>query len=116
MRLVAHDGQFALDDLGKPGESLGDILVQTQRVTRHGKTVGHLHDVAVAVDTKRGLFQANGSMVLHGGTIEFAGLVKQTPHFVLAVTGGTGKYQGADGKIAFDFPGKKQLLTVTLKR
>ena len=34
----------------------------------------------------------------------------------MAVTGGTGRFVGAVGTIAFDFPGNKQLLTVTLQR
>ena len=71
---------------------------------------------AIGVDGKKNLFQANGTLSLAHGTITFSGLVAQTPHFVLAVTGGTGKYVDAGGKIAFDFPGKKQLLTVTLRR
>ena len=50
------------------------------------------------------------------GTLQFAGLVSQTPHFVLAIAGGTGRYQRAAGRVAFDFPGNRQLVTVTLKR
>lgn len=118
-RYVLHDDQFAMDDLGSPspqGPGIGDVIVLTQVVTRNGKAVGRVHDAAVAVDAKRHLFQANGSLVLHGGTIEYAGLVSQTPHFVMAITGGTGRYQGVGGKVVFDFPGKRQLLTVTLKR
>jgi hypothetical protein len=119
MHFVAHDGQFAMDDLGQPspqGPGIGDVVVLTQSLTRGGKPAGRVHDVAVAVDAKRHLFQANGSLVLSGGTIEYAGLVHQTPHFVMAITGGTGRYQGASGRIAFDFPDSRQLLTVTLKR
>lgn len=119
MHLVAHDGQFAMDDLGDPsphGPGLGDIVVLTQSLTRHGKTVGQVHNAAVEVDARRNLFQATGTVKLAGGTIEFAGLVKQTPHFVLAITGGTGDYRGAGGAVVFDFPGKRQLLTVELTR
>lgn len=112
---VLHEGQFAMNDLGKPGEGLGDILVQSQPVARHAKTVGHVYDTAVAVAPKGNLWQANGSLVLHGGTIEYAGLISHSPHFTMAITGGTGKYQGAAGQMAFDFPGNRQLLTVTLK-
>lgn len=113
---VLGDGQFAMDDLGDPGEGLGDIMVQSQPVTRHGKTVGHVHDTAVSVAPKGRLWQANGSLALHGGTIEYAGLISHSPHFTMAITGGTGRYQGADGRISFAFPGNRQLLTVTLKR
>lgn len=115
MHLVAGHGQMAYEDLGSEGDGLGDTVVLTQPVRRHGDLVGHVHDVAVQVDAKHHLFQATGSLRLAHGTIEFAGLVSQTPHFVLAVTGGTGAYQGAAGTIAFDFPGKRQLMTVTLR-
>lgn len=117
MRFAAHDGQFAMDDLGDPsphGPGMGDVVVLTQRLTQHGKTVGKVRDAAVGVDGRKHLFQANGTLTLEHGTITGSGLVTQTSHFVLAVTGGTGKYLGARGKIAFDFPGGKQLLTVTL--
>lgn len=118
MRFVAHDGQFAMDDLGDAspqGPGMGDVVVLTQSLTRHGKTVGKVRDAAIGVDGKKHLFEANGTISLAHGTITFSGLVAQTPHFVMAVTGGTGKYIGAVGKIAFDFPGNKQLLTVTLR-
>lgn len=115
IRLSAGHGQMAYEDLGSSGDGLGDTVVLTQPVRQRGQVVGHVHDVAVEVDAKRHLFQAGGSLVLAHGTIEFAGLVSQTPHFVLAVTGGTGAYQGASGRIAFDFPGKRQLMTVTLR-
>lgn len=113
---VLQDGQFVMNDLGKPGEGLGDILVQSQPVTKDGKTVGHVYDTAVAVAPKGNLWQANGSLVLKGGTIEYAGLISHSPHFTMAITGGTGKYQGATGQISFDFPDDSQLLTMTLKR
>ncbi len=117
LRFVAHDDQMAFDDLGDAsphGPGIGDMLVLTQSLTKGGKPAGRIHDVAVGVDGKRNLFQANGSIVLRGGTVEYAGLVKQTSHFVMAVTGGTGKYVGASGEVAFDFPGHKQKITVTL--
>ena len=119
MHLVAHDEQFAMDDLGDPspqGPGLGDVLVMTQRLTSHGETVGLVHNSSIDVDARRNLFQSTGSVKLAHGTIEFAGLVKQSPHFVLAITGGTGAYRGAGGTIAFDFPGSRQLLTVTVTR
>ena len=119
MHFVAHDDQFAMDDLGQPspqGPGIGDVVVLTQSLTRDGKTVGRIHNASVDVDARRHLFEANGTIVLHGGTLQFGGLVSQTPHFVLAITGGTGRYQRAAGRVTFDFPGNRQLVTVSLKR
>ncbi len=115
MHLVAHHGQEAFEDLGTSGPGLGDTVILTQRLTLDGTTVGHLHNVGVEVDASRHLFQATGTLRLGHGTVEFAGLVSQTPEFVLAITGGTGRYQGATGQITFDFPHQRQLLTVTLQ-
>lgn len=118
-RFVAHDigGNMALDDLadpkgGRPG--IGDLLAFTQRLTRAGRTVGRVSNVAVGVDAQRNLFHATGTLSLVHGTVEFGGLVSQTSHFVLAVTGGTGKYNGAQGTLGFSQSGGRQLLTLKL--
>jgi hypothetical protein len=120
-RFVAHDirGNLAMDDLAAPeGQipGLGDMLAFTQRLTRSGKTVGRVSNVAVGVDAKRHLFHANGTITLKRGTVEFGGLVSQTPHFVLAVTGGTGRFDGADGTVVFDNSHGRQTLTLRLQR
>lgn len=120
LHFAAHDvnGQLAFDDLGSPsphGPDIGDVIAFTQRLTQSGKTRGRISNAAVGVDAKRHLFQANGTIVLKHGTIEYAGLVSQGSKFVLAVTGGTGRYVNDGGSVAFSFPGHKQLLTVTLR-
>jgi hypothetical protein len=55
-------------------------------------------------------------MVLPHGRVEFAGLVPQTSHFVLAVTGGTGRYREARGTLVFDNVGGRQVLTLKVAR
>jgi len=110
---------MAFDDLGSPsphGPEIGDVLAFTQRLTRNGHTAGRISNTAIGVDQARHLFQSNGTIVLPHGKIEYGGLVSQGSSFVLAVTGGTGRYTGASGTIAFTFPGNRQLLTVTLRR
>ena len=52
---------------------------------------------------------------LRHGRVEFAGIVSQTPHFVLAVTGRTGTYTGARGTLVFDNDNGRQLLTLRLR-
>jgi hypothetical protein len=105
LRFVAHDvpGQMAFDDLGAAspdGPGIGDVLAFTQRLTRAGHTVGRISNASVGVDQARHLFQANGTIVLAHGTVEYAGLVSQGSRFVLAVTGGTGRYVGVSGTLA----------------
>jgi hypothetical protein len=119
-RYVAHDieGNFAMADLadpqnGQPG--IGDEMAFTQRLTRGGHTVGRVSNVAVGVDAQRNLFHSTGTLQLRHGRVEFAGLVSQTPHFVLAVIGGTGTYTGARGTVVFDNDNGRQLLTLRLR-
>jgi hypothetical protein len=116
---VAHDqrGNLAFEDLGSPskhGPDLGDILAFTQTLTQHGATVGRVSNVAVGIDHKRHLFHATGTVFLAQGNLEFAGIVSQTPHFEMSVTGGTGEYVGATGTVTFDSQRQRQLLTITL--
>jgi hypothetical protein len=116
-RYVAHDvaGQLAMADIADPRDGspgMGDVLAFTQRLTRGGKAAGRVSNVAIGVDAVRHLFQANGTMVLPHGRVEFAGLVPQTSHFVLAVTGGTGRYRDAAGTLTFDNVGGRKLLTL----
>lgn len=121
MRFVAHDvaGSFAMDDLAAPqgqNPGMGDMLAFTQRLTRGGRTVGRVSNVAVGVDQQRHLFQSNGTMTLAHGTVEIGGLVPQASQFTLAVTGGTGRFQGAAGTLRFSMTGNRQILTLTLRR
>jgi hypothetical protein len=78
--------------------------------------VGRVSNVAVGVDQQRHLFQSNGTMTLAHGTVEIGGLVPQVSQFTLAVTGGTGRFQGAAGTLRFSMTGNRQILTLTLRR
>lgn len=120
MRFVTHDevGNEAFDDLGAPspnGPDIGDLLAFTQTLTQDGKAAGLVHVSAVGVDHKRHLSQASGTLVLHDGDIEIAGIVPMTPSFTLIITGGTGKYAGHTGTLDFHLTGNTQTLTVHLR-
>jgi hypothetical protein len=117
---ASHDeaGNFVLDDLGAKstnGPDIGDLLAFTQTLTVNGRTAGVLHLAAVGVDHRRRLTQAEGTVVLTGGTIEVAGLVPQTPHFTLAITGGTGTYLDSRGTLAVTTPKHTSRITITLE-
>jgi hypothetical protein len=119
-RYVAHDiqGNFAMADLAEPhgqNPDIGDLLAFTQRLTRGGHTVGRVSNVAIGADHQRALFHSTGTMSLAHGTVEFGGLVPQASEFTLAVTGGTGRFEGAAGTLRFSMKGSKQILTLTLR-
>jgi hypothetical protein len=121
LRFVAHDvpGNFAMADIAPPngpGPDIGDVMAFTQRLTHGGETVGRISNVAIGVDHQRHLFQSTGTASLAHGKVTFSGLVPQKPHFRLAVTGGTGRYRGVGGVMAFDNVDGRQHITLTLTR
>jgi hypothetical protein len=121
MQFTAHDehGNETLEDLGAKsppgGPDIGDLLAFTQRLTRHGNTVGQVHVFAVGVDHRRHLSEATGTIVLSRGTISVSGIVTMKPRFTLAVVGGTGAFEGRTGTIEFDHTGSAQNLIVHLR-
>lgn len=121
LRFVAHDlpGNFAMADIAEPegpGPDIGDVMAFTQRLTRNGHVAGRISNVAIGVDHDRHLFQSSGTVALAHGKVAFSGLVPQKPHFRLAVTGGTGRYRGVHGVLAFDNVDGSQHVTLTLSR
>ncbi len=119
LRFVAVDqqGNQAFADIADPQDGqpgIGDVLAFTQSLKRHGRIVGNASVAAIGVDAKRNLFEATGTLRLHHGTIQVSGIVAQAPTFTLAVVGGTGKYQAAAGRMAFDASGSRQHIVVTL--
>lgn len=104
---VDESGNYALDDIG-PGSAadqmdIGDVLALTQTLTRGGHSVGQIHVAGIGVDHTRNLTQSTGTLALADGSVDFAGLVPQTSHFVLPVTAGTGRYAGYEGSVTLDF-------------
>jgi hypothetical protein len=111
------DGNHVTIDLGhkNPGKpDIGDLIAFTQNLATNGKNVGQVHVIAAVVDHKQHLSEATGTIVLKDGTIQLAGIVSMEPKFSLTVTGGTGKYLGATGTMAFDASGNDQTMTVEL--
>jgi allene oxide cyclase-like protein len=111
------DGNHVTIDLGhkNPGKpDIGDLVAFTQNLATDGKNVGQVHVIAAVVDHKQHLSEATGTIVLKDGTIQLAGVVSMEPKFTLTVTGGTGKYLGATGTMAFDASGNDQTMTVEL--
>lgn len=121
LTFIAHDEpkNIAFDDLGAPspqGPDLGDVVAFTQRLTRHGKTVGRISNAAIGVDHQRHLFQASGTIVLTTGRINVSGLVSTDNTFRLAIVGGQGSYTGANGWMDFTNTHGQQQIKVTLVR
>ena len=104
IRLVAVNTEFNFVDLGAEGDTLGDYFVFTHRLKRHGERVGHVSgqctivsvarpesepQCVVTASLPRGLITGQTLIGPHGATGDI----------VQAITGGTGRFTGAEGTI-----------------
>lgn len=88
-------------DLGAAGSSLGDEIVFTGKLLRGGHQVGHQGAVCTTVSLQRQEAQCIATYSFRGGQITAQSLVilgSATPYAV-AITGGTGGYEGAEGEV-----------------
>jgi hypothetical protein len=108
LKIRATEKQSEFLDLGTPGPSLGDELVLSERLFIRGRDVGESGVVCVVTqavppyDVLTFHCVATLSLLKKGqitlqGLIEIQGEGDQTP-FLVAITGGTGKFRGAGGE------------------
>jgi hypothetical protein len=90
-------------DLGAPGFSLGDEVVFSGNLLRHGQQVGRVGVVCTFVSTQnadRVEAQCPGTATLPGGQIAVQGvIVNRSLNFTLPITGGSGRYDQAQGQL-----------------
>jgi hypothetical protein len=107
LRIVATELQFQFLDLTTPGPSLGDEIVFSERLSRHGRSVGVSGVVCTATQVEPPyddlMFHCVGTLKLRRGQITLQGLIEVQGEddpgpFTVAITGGTGRYKGAGGK------------------
>ena len=87
-------------DLGEDGLSLGDEFIFRDVLRHAGEKIGHDGGVCTVTSVTGPETQCLVTVSLSGGRIVIAGLNKEGPDFLIAVTGGTGQYQGASGEVA----------------
>jgi hypothetical protein len=86
-------------DLGAEGPSLGDEFVFSSQLLKGGEEVGHSGVVCTATSVEREEFQCLATSWFENGQITAQGLVSGEETFVVPITGGSGKYKGADGEV-----------------
>ena len=90
-------------DVGAPGFSLGDEVVFSGDLLQDGEQVGRVGLVCSFVSTAtpdRVEAQCPGTAILPGGQIAVSGvIVNEALDFTLPITGGSGRYEGADGQM-----------------
>ena len=104
---VDHDG----------GPTLGDYVVFHDLLFQRGRQVGDEGGTCPLVDVAQGLIHCTGTIRLAGGQLTFQGLTTTDPTKEVAITGGTGRYQGAGGQATLvEFGDGTGSLTVRLRR
>jgi hypothetical protein len=92
-------------DLGDEGPSLGDEYIFHDVLKQNGERVGHDGGVCTftSVTSTEAEAQCVATLFLEGGQIAVQGLIPfpegGPSRFTVAVTGGTGQYEGATGEL-----------------
>lgn len=100
-RVTATVTEISQIDLGATGPSLGDEIVFSGKLLQRGHQVGHQGAVCTTVSLQRHEAQCIATYSFRGGQITAQALIilgSPTPYLV-AITGGTGSYLGAEGQI-----------------
>ena len=105
IKVTAREVSGRTVDVGPKGDSVGDVFIFTERLTRAGKRVGrsNVKCEVMRVTKKSFTMHCTAAITLTGkgqliaqGTIRFKEGGSQD--ITLAVTGGTGDYAGAAGE------------------
>lgn len=101
IKVVEHatsDKQF---DIGKKGDSSGDVLTFANKVydETDATVVGRDLGACTRIKPKQGSWECSWTTVLEAGQITVEGPFYDTEDSVLAVTGGTGAYASATGSM-----------------
>ncbi len=99
LKLTGQATGFQLIEEGKQGFSLGDRIMLGGVLLQGGKQVGHFGIQDVAVNTQPKQIEEVATFILGGGQLTFQDMRRTiATDFTVAVTGGTGAYEGARGE------------------
>src|SRR5262245_8952595 len=101
LHLISHDTSVQVIDIGKKGPGPGDQLIETTVDFQHGTRVDRsvINCVAITATTRRQDVLCHGAMIFKNGQVQFQGETTFHTPFMMAVTGGTGAYQGVGGQL-----------------
>ena len=100
-RVTATVSEGTQIDLGAKGPSLGDELVFSGPLLQGGHQIGHQSGVCTTVSMARQEAQCIATYSFRGGqiTAQTVIVLNSPAPYLVAITGGTGSYQGAEGQI-----------------
>jgi len=97
--VIEKSSNGAYIDLGKKGFSVGDefIIRSTFWNTARTHRVGSNHGYCVVVGADKA--QCTGTARLMGGSLSYSGISGSGAVFTIAITGGTGALESAEGQV-----------------
>lgn len=101
IRVVAIVTELNLVPVSSKGPSLGDEIVFSEKLLQGGNQVGHEGTVCTTVSLERQEAECVATYSFGGGQITAQALItlgSEAP-YAGAITGGTGKYEGAKGEV-----------------
>jgi hypothetical protein len=118
LRFDVRFSPFHLVDVGGDGApSLGDYVVFHDILLVDGQEVGDEGGTCPLVDVEEGLIHCTGTIRLPAGQLTFQGLTTTAPTKHVAITGGTGRYQGAGGEATLvENPDQTGTMSIQLRR
>jgi hypothetical protein len=115
IRVVSITTEQEFLDIGTKGFGLGDEFVFSSKLLKGGEQVGHAGVVCTLTSVEREESECVATAWFHGGQIAAQGLVGNDESFVLPLTGGSGRYEGAEGEVHVrDVSDTKEILTFHL--
>ncbi len=101
IKVVEHATSDAVVDIGKTGDSEGDILWFANDVYDSTDThvAGHDQGECFRTSVADGAWECQWTTFLDGGQITVEGPFYDAANSVLAITGGTGSYKRAEGSM-----------------
>jgi hypothetical protein len=104
-------------DVGAEGFSLGDQFVFSSKELKGGEEVGHSGVACTFTSLEREEVHCVATTWFEGGQITLQGLIAGEPqNFVIPITGGSGKYEGAEGELHVrSLSATKEILTFHLE-
>lgn len=110
-------------DLKPHGESVGDRMLSSETLRRHGVPVGRVESECVLVDATYQGAQCTFTIMFHDGVLigQGASVNKRVPGVGattqdFAVLGGTGPYTGASGSVTVQSAAKGHRVTLRLAK
>src|SRR6266480_6015011 len=101
IHVVEHGVNDQFIDLGKGGDSAGDLLTFHNPIYNgsNSKRIGHDQGDCIRISPKRGTLECRWTTFLPGGSITVEGPFYDRRSSTLAVTGGTGVFSNARGSM-----------------